>query len=187
MDMVILNPGDYYATRKKEILSTVLGSCISVCLYDRRNAISGMNHFMLVGDLRDEEIFQNPNSRYGIFAMEVLINEILKLGGSKKSMEAKVFGGGHVLDFKKTPNSVPDNNIRFIRAFLELERIPVISHDLGGYSGRKILFFTDDYRVLLRRLRSTVSPAIIAEQEYEARMLRTKAKEFEDRITLFDE
>lgn len=185
--MVILNPGDYYATRENEIISTVLGSCISACLYDRRNQICGMNHFMLIEDLKGEDIFQNSNARYGIFAMEVLINEIIKLGGRKKNIEAKIFGGGHVLDFKKAVGNVPENNIRFIRSFLGLERIPIVSEDLGGYAGRKILFFTDDYRVLLRRLRSTVSPAIIKEEEYEKRMLETKAKEFDDRITLFSE
>ncbi len=184
--MTIINPGEYYATNDDEVIVTVLGSCVSVCLFDQGKRLAGMNHFMLVGDLRDEEIYMNPNARYGIFAMEVLFNELIKRGGNKKNFACKVFGGGHVLNYKKSTGNVPENNIRFVRSFLKLEGVPILSEDLGGYSGRKIIFFTDDQRVLLKRLKSTVDPAIIAEEEYERKMLDSKAKELNDRMTFFD-
>ncbi len=107
-----LYPGEYFVTAKDEIILTILGSCISVCLYDEVNKISGINHFMLPESRRSGEIsnsnqfyndlYENPSLRYGSYSMELLINEMLKLGGQKKYMLAKVFGGGNVLSHKES-------------------------------------------------------------------------------------
>ena len=185
--VVTISPGEYYATKEGEIIMTVLGSCISVCLFDSTAGVAGMNHFMLVGDFRDEDIFINSSARYGLFAMEVLINELIKLGGNKNHFKAKVFGGGHVLNYKKSNESVPDKNIKFVRTFLNLEKIKIVSEDLGGYQGRKILFFTDAYKVLLKRLKSTVDPGLIEEEKYQRRLEKTHGSDnLDGRMTLFE-
>ncbi len=172
--MVIIYPGEFFVS-PHDIIATVLGSCISVCIKDLKTGLGGMNHFMLPGDVRSEEMFTSASSKYGMFAMEQLIEEMIKKGGSKKHFQAKVFGGGHVLNFRKTDGNVPESNIDFVRAFLKMEQVEIVKEDVGGYSGRKILFFPDTGKVLLKRLKSTVDSKIIeAENEY-------KKKLFEER------
>jgi chemotaxis protein CheD len=172
--MVIIYPGEFFVS-PHDIIATVLGSCISVCIKDIKTGLGGMNHFMLPGDVRSEEMFTSASSKYGMFAMEQLIEEMIKKGGSKKHFQAKVFGGGHVLNFRKTDGNVPESNIDFVRAFLKMEQVDIIKEDVGGYSGRKILYFPDTGKVLLKRLKSTVDSKIIeAENLY-------KKKLFEER------
>lgn len=174
--MVIIYPGEFYVS-PNDVIATVLGSCISVCIKDTKSGIGGMNHFMLPGDVRSEDIFLSASAKYGMFAMEQLINEMFKMGGSQKHFQAKVFGGGHVLNFRKTDGNVPESNIDFVRAFLKMEQIEIVNEDVGGYSGRKILFFPDTGKVLLKRLKSTVDSKIIeAEQAYKAKLFQEKEK-----------
>jgi len=168
--MVIIYPGEFFVS-PHDIIATVLGSCISVCIKDTMTGLGGMNHFMLPGDVRSEEMFTSASSKYGMFAMEQLIEEMLKKGGSKKHFQAKVFGGGHVLNFRKTDGNVPESNIDFVRAFLKMEQVDIVKEDVGGYSGRKILFFPDTGKVLLKRLKSTVDSKIIeAEDLYKKKL-----------------
>jgi chemotaxis protein CheD len=175
-NMVILYPGEFHVS-SRDIIATVLGSCISVCIRDTKTGIAGMNHFMLPGDVRSEDMFFSASTKYGMFAMEQLINEILKKSGSKNDFEAKVFGGGHVLNFRKTDGNVPESNIEFVRAFLRMEEIPVVREDVGGYTGRKILFFPDTGKVLLKRLKTTVDSTIIrAELSYKTRLFQEKER-----------
>ena len=138
-NMVIIYPWEFHVG-SGEIIATVLGSCISVCIRDTKTGIAGMNHFMLPGDVRSEEMFFSASTKYGMFAMEQLINEMLKKNGSKKDFEAKVFGGGHVLNFRKTDGNVPESNIMFVRAFLRMEQIPVAGEDVGGLRKEDPLF-----------------------------------------------
>jgi len=174
--MVIIYPGEYHVS-PHDVIATVLGSCISVCIKDTKTGMGGMNHFMLPGDVRSEDIFLSASAKYGMFAMEQLINEMLKKGGSQKHFQAKVFGGGHVLNFRKTDGNVPESNIDFVRAFLKMEQIEIVKEDVGGYSGRKILFFPDTSKVLLKRLKSTVDSKIIeAEQAYKTKLFQEKEK-----------
>jgi chemotaxis protein CheD len=176
-NMVIIYPGEFFVS-PYDIIATVLGSCISVCIKDTKTGLGGMNHFMLPGDVRSEEMFTSASSKYGMFAMEQLIEEMIRKGGSKKHFQAKVFGGGHVLNFRKTDGNVPESNIDFVRAFLKMEQVEIVKEDVGGYSGRKILFFPDTGKVLLKRLKSTVDSKIIeAEDLY-------KKKLFEERDNL---
>lgn len=175
-EMVIIYPGEYHVGRS-EIIATVLGSCISVCIKDQQTGIGGMNHFMLPGDVRSEEMFTSPSAKYGMFAMELLINEMVKNGGNRETFEAKIFGGGHVLNFRKTDGNVPEANIEFVRAFLQMEQVPIRSQDVGGYAGRKILFFTDTAKVLLKRLSSTVDTKYIEEENrYKVKLFAEQAK-----------
>lgn len=175
-NMVIIYPGEFHVS-SHDVIATVLGSCISVCLKDRKTGIAGMNHFMLPGDVRSEDIFLSASAKYGMFAMEQLINEMIKRNGSKKDFEAKVFGGGHVLNFRKTDGNVPESNIEFVRAFLNMEQISIVKQDVGGFSGRKILFFPDTAKVLLKRIDQSIDSKIIeAEQSYKTKLFKEKEK-----------
>lgn len=175
-NMIIIYPGEFHVSTG-DIIATVLGSCISVCIKDKKTGIAGMNHFMLPGDVRSEEMFLSSSAKYGMFAMEQLINEMIKNRGSRKDFQAKVFGGGHVLNFRKTDGNVPESNIEFVRAFLNMEQIEILKEDVGGYAGRKILFFPDTGKVLLKRFESTVDSKIIeAEQTYKTRLFKEKEK-----------
>ncbi|HOS97679.1 MAG TPA: chemoreceptor glutamine deamidase CheD [Deltaproteobacteria bacterium] len=174
--MVIIYPGEFHVS-PTDIIATVLGSCISVCIKDSKTGLGGMNHFMLPGDVRSEEMFLSESAKYGMFAMEQLISAIIKKGGSQKHFQAKVFGGGHVLNFRKTDGNVPESNIDFVRAFLKMEQIEIVKEDVGGYAGRKILYFPDTGKVLLKRLKSTVDSRIIeAEQAYKTKLFHDKEK-----------
>jgi chemotaxis protein CheD len=169
--MFIIYPGEFHVSFT-DVIATILGSCIAVCIKDTKTGIGGMNHFILPGDVRSNDIFLAASSKYGMFAMEQLINEIIRRGGSKKDFQAKVFGGGHVLNLRKSEEDVPELNINFARAFLKMEQIDIVKEDVGGFAGRKILFFPDTARVLLKRLTSTANSKIImAEKVYKEKLL----------------
>lgn len=143
--------GNFFATKDKNvIITTLLGSCVSACLRDTASGVVGLNHFLLPGDVRRDEIIMSPSAKYGLHAMELLINAMMKLGARRDNFEAKVFGGGHVLDTKTS--TVPSSNITFIEAYLAMENIPIIAKDVGGNMGRKILFFADTTDVYLKRV-----------------------------------
>lgn len=134
------------------IISTVLGSCISACVFDTAAKIGGMNHFMLPGRIDPDNFIYTKTGRYGMYAMELLIGNLIKLGGERKNFRAKVFGGSNVLNFRETDGDIPNSNIQFVKKFLELEQIPVLAMDVGGFVGRKIFFFTDTGKVLSKKL-----------------------------------
>jgi len=186
-NVIIIQPGEYYVTADpNEAIATVLGSCISVCLLDKKNKIGGMNHFMLPGDFRNEEIFNSRSGRYGMFAMESLINEMMKKGAKREHFVAKIFGGGHVLNFRKTDGNVPESNINFAKTYLDFEEISVVSSDVGGNAGRKFIYIpTLDGKVLLKRLAPTgASEYIKEEQTYKAAVFDKKKDDKVD-VTLF--
>lgn len=151
IEAVKLLPGEYYATRRGRLLVTVLGSCVSVCLRDRESGIGGMNHFMLPESLEGADSVVGKGARYGVNAMEILINQLLKLGARRSALEAKVFGGGHVLKGFGA-GSVGHRNASFAVRFLRGENIPILAQDLLGDYPRKIYFFNDTGRVLMKCL-----------------------------------
>lgn len=163
--VIVLKPGDYYATRKDEVLYTVVGSCIAACIYDLERTIGGMNHFMLPGLVHPDEMLTSELGRYGMFAMELLIGELIKLGAKRKDLQAKLFGGGHVLKFRQRDGDVTGSNIHFARKYMELEGIPVIKEDLGGTTARRVLFFSDTSRVLMKRLEVQVAGRVLQEEQ----------------------
>lgn len=172
-DVAVLHPGEYLSTDEDIIISTVLGSCIAVALYDPVVALGGLNHFMLPGELHNRKFFADESGRYGMFAMELLINDMLKAGAKKNRLVAKVFGGGHVLD--NTSGKIPESNILFARDFLETEAIPILSHDVGGTSARKILFFAASARVLVKRFAGRKAQTVEREeQEYYSTIKKQK-------------
>ena len=164
--------GEYYATNKDMALVTVLGSCVSACLRDRETGIGGMNHFMLheEGKLVGSHGNISAGGRYGVHAMELLINQILKLGGRRDRLEAKVFGGGNVLQGFMLSN-VGQQNAEFIVEYLNLERIPIVARDLLDVWPRKIYFFPRSGKVMVKRLRKINNDTIVLrERDYGARL-----------------
>lgn len=178
-DAMTIMPGEYYVSTKGELISTLLGSCISVCLYDSIAGLGGMNHFLL-----PESTGKNSNgneeglyraTRYGVSAMEVLILKLQVNGADRERLQAKVFGGGHVLSLKHSPLGVGERNIRFIRDYLRTEGIKVANQDTGGEYSRKVLFNTEDFSVRLSKIPvdSTIAQN---EEEYFKRISRMQKK-----------
>ena len=155
-----LLPTQYLAVDDGTALVTVLGSCVAACLRDPLLRIGGMNHFMLP----DGRANDGAPARYGSHAMELLINDLLKRGASRRRLEAKVFGGANVLR-GFTSNPVGSRNADFVGAYLEAEGIPVLASDLGGIHPRKIWFFPDTGRVMLQRLPHAHEEAEVAAAE----------------------
>ncbi len=150
-DMYEIIAGDYHAAGEKNIVfTTLLGSCISVCLKDSITGIAGINHFMLPGRVTAEEITGSDDARYGINAMELLINSMMKLGAQRDFLQAKIFGGGQVLGFAH--NNIASANIAFVLAFLKMEEIPLLASDVGGKEGRKLFFFPDTFSIYIKRI-----------------------------------
>ncbi len=163
-------PGEYFATDKNMVLVTVLGSCVTACLRDPRAGVGGMNHFMLP---RSEQDPANPismSARYGTFAMEILINQLLKMGARRENMEAKVFGGGNVLR-GFTANSIGEANASFVTEYLHNERIKIVAEDLLGVYPRKLYFFPATGKVLVKKLKELHNHTIVErESEYNLRL-----------------
>lgn len=171
-DAVKILPGEYFATNDPTMIVTVLGSCVSVCLRDPITRIAGMNHFLLPAN-KDELNFNSDSARYGVYAMEVLINHLMKLGAVKHRMEAKVFGGGNVLKQLRS-NSVGEQNSAFVLEYLDAENIPISAQDLLGEFPRKVYFFPLTGEVKVRKLKSLHNTTIIdRESEYRVKVSQT--------------
>lgn len=162
-DVIKLLPNEYFVTREDIVLSTVLGSCVAACLRDAEAGMGGMNHFMLPGSDEPGSI-TSASMRYGAFAMELLINEMLKAGARRERLEAKVFGGGAVIDQMRQLN-IGDRNARFVLEYLALEQIPVLAQDLRGTHARRINFFPQTGKVLVKKIVSERSDELVARRE----------------------
>lgn len=172
--VLTLTPGEYYVSQDLEVISSVLGSCISVCIFDVTNKIGGMNHFMLPDQIDPDNLLYTETGRYGIYAMELLIGDLVKMGADRKYLKAKIFGGSNVLNFRNTEGNIPDSNIQFTKKFLEMEQIPLLTMDVGGSVGRKILFFTDTGTVLLKKLVGISKSEVVREELLYTRNLLRK-------------
>ena len=156
-------PGEYYATKRDMMIVTVLGSCVSACIRDRENGIGGMNHFMLPHSDADPDNPLSTSARYGTYAMEMLINDVLKLGARRESLEAKIFGGGNVMS-GFTVHPVGTRNAEFALSYLRTENIRIIAQDLLDIHPRKVYYFPNSGRVLVKKLRSLHNDTIIARE-----------------------
>lgn len=154
--------GQVFASRSPAVVSTVLGSCIAACLYDSALSIGGMNHFMLPESNRGA-----TSASFGIHAMELLINQIMQLGGDRRRLQAKIFGGANVLALQGQQLQIGMRNVKFIREFLADEGIPITAHRLGGSSGVKLCFFTHTAKALVRPLsNSALNETLTSETQY---------------------
>ncbi|BCM25428.1 chemoreceptor glutamine deamidase CheD [Methyloradius palustris] len=168
-----ISPGEYYYTDQDMVIVTVLGSCVSACIRDRVSGIGGMNHFMLPdGASSDRDSPVSESMRYGTYAMEVLINQLLKGGARRENLEAKVFGGGNVLRGFTTMN-VGERNANFVLRFLKTEQIKVVGEDLNDIYPRKVYFFPKTGRVLVKKLRQLNNDTLLKREESYANRLKT--------------
>ncbi|MBP8214681.1 MAG: chemoreceptor glutamine deamidase CheD [Propionivibrio sp.] len=173
-DAVKILPGEYFVTSSDEVLVTVLGSCVAACIRDVDSGLGGMNHFMLPDD-GGRETF-GASARYGNYAMEVLINHLLKMGARRMRLEAKVFGGGAVLE-SLSVSKVGIRNAEFVLDYLKTERIPIVAKDLLDAYPRKIYYFPNSGRVLVKKLHRVHNDTLVVrESEYRKRLQSSKVE-----------
>ncbi|MFS8975743.1 chemoreceptor glutamine deamidase CheD [Cupriavidus necator] len=176
---VKLLPNEYYVTREDMVLTTVLGSCVAACIRDETAGVGGMNHFMLPDDDGGgggADRMLSASMRYGSYALEVLINELLKMGARRERLEAKVFGGGAVLANMTTLN-IGDRNADFVLRYLKAEEIRVAAQDLRGPHARRVSYFPIGGLALVRRLtRQDDQVSVAREERALARAIATSAK-----------
>jgi len=167
-ETVRVQAGEFFATASDISLVTVLGSCVAACVRDRVSGIGGMNHFMLPR-CRDDGAVASASARYGVNAMELLINELIRLGARRSNLEAKVFGGGSVLA-TVTSIDVGGMNADFVCGFLRDERIPVVASDLRGTLSRKVKFLPLSGRAFVQDVGRGSRAAIDEEVRYAERL-----------------
>jgi chemotaxis protein CheD len=178
-------PGEFFVTTNAETITTVLGSCIAACIRDTVLGYGGMNHFMLP---EDNSVGGNSwmngsdglSTRYGSYAMESLINELMKLGARRERLEVKIFGGGKILP---SMTDVGAKNIAFAKSFLKLEGFNIAAEDVGEIYPRRVVYFPQSGRVMLKRLRALDASAIASRETQYQKNLVTKPAD--DDVELF--
>lgn len=182
--VVSLNIGQYYACKSGEVIRTLLGSCVSTCLFDAQAKVAGMNHILLphIADMNKFDL----NARYGIHAMEMLINEMIQLGARRTRLQAKAFGGANVLTTATAGSTPGTKNIEFIKEFLELEKIPLLTSDFGGNFTRVLFFHTDTFEVYIKKTEPVLRNLALSQEEELVRAV-SKEKDYSGDIILFDE
>ena len=174
-DVVKHKPGEFYATTRPLVIATVLGSCVAACIRDAARGGAGMNHFMLPHHKDGHSgSADGASTRYGVFAMESLINEFVKRGSQRRDLEAKVFGGAAVMDALLA--DVGAQNAEFVRHYLKVEGIRVSATDLGGLMPRKVLLFVEDGSVKVKYLGRLTNDTIERREEEYARALEAGVK-----------
>ena len=169
-DAVKVLPGEHFVGADDIVITTTLGSCVAVCLWDAARRVGGMNHIMLPDSDPDPAPGMGEAGRYGSFAMELLINAMLRRGAVRSSLVAKVFGGGAVVPGMLAIN-VGERNARFVLDYLATERIAVLSQDLLDVHPRKVAFWPASGRAMVKKLPVTKSREVIARERDAARQL----------------
>ncbi|MFC1602039.1 chemoreceptor glutamine deamidase CheD [Pseudomonadota bacterium] len=159
-------PGEYYVTKQDEMVCTVLGSCVSACIRDAKVGVGGMNHFMLPlsddGNWGGADDLVSTATRYGNYAMEHMINDILTHGGTRRNLEVKVFGGGKIMS---TMSDIGNKNIQFVQDYLAQEGLKIIGEDLGDIYPRKVLYYPYTGRVLMKKIKDLHNDTIVKREE----------------------
>ena len=151
-------PGEFFVFDEDILIMTTLGSCIAACLWDREKRVGGMNHFLL-----PDGGSGGDSGRYGSFAMDQLIGELVKRGATRSTLEAKVFGGGAVISGMNTIN-VGERNTAFVLEYLRTERITVVSKDVLDIYPRKVCFLPQSGKAMVKRLASANTEALAAQE-----------------------
>jgi chemotaxis protein CheD len=177
-----IGPGHYYVTTAQdEDLVTILGSCVAVCMRDPVAGIGGMNHFLLAESVSGEWGGISAATRYGNHAMEVLIDDIIALGGVRSRLEVKIFGGGHVIDSNL---AIGQKNVEFAERYLANEGMTIAAKHVGGFQPRRIHYFPPTGKVKMLLLRRESDMAVYQrEMEFKRRM---QIKPVENNVELFD-
>ncbi len=171
-----IHPGEFYVTNTNEGILTILGSCISACLWDEEHHIGGMNHFMLplkgsVYDREDRGFQEGQAARFGNWAMEYLINQILKNGGKRRNLKAKVFGGARLIG---GTSNIGEQNIKFILDYLHDENIELVTKNVGDIFPRHVIFFPINGKVQMKLVKDGERTQIVAQDN---QYIRTMQKE----------
>ncbi|MEK7446735.1 MAG: chemotaxis protein CheD [candidate division NC10 bacterium] len=174
--------GGVHASAGPAVIKTLLGSCISVCLYDPVRRVGGMNHFMLPRGAGSSGADADA-TRFGVHAMDCLIGDMMKLGADRRRLVAKFFGAAHVLNMKESAAGVPQQNIAFIREFLKGEGFPILAEDVGGYHPRHVRFYSHTARAMVKRVDGPHARARLVSQEDHR---SAQVQPFGD-VTLFDQ
>ena len=183
-EVACILPGEFFVSREPMVVYTVLGSCISACVRDPVAGVGGMNHFMLPAPKEHQsgDAWGGESTRYGSFAMEQLINEILKRGGMKRRLEVKLFGAGRIYDGNI---DVGARNTEWVLQYLKTEGYTLAKSDLGDVFPRKVYYFTDSGRVLMKKLERVKNRTIVdRETEYQHR-IEVEPVAQESNVTLF--
>jgi chemotaxis protein CheD len=171
--MAKILPGEFYVTLRGEGVTTVLGSCVSACVRDRMLGVGGMNHFMLPANRTDRGLgngaLPTEANRYGNYAMEALINEILKAGGRREQLEIKIVGGGRILE---NMTNVGRMNIDFVRNYIRTEGLQLLGEDVGDIYPRKVVYFPGEGKVRVKKLRALHNNTIIERETEYSRTLQ---------------
>jgi chemotaxis protein CheD len=175
-------PGEFFVSRDPMVVYTVLGSCISACIRDPIVGVGGMNHFMLPEPMETAHDSWGESTRYGSYAMESLINEILKLGGLKSRLEIKLFGAGKIYEGNI---DVGANNAKWVIAYLKSEGLATVKSDLGDVFPRKVYYFTDSGRVLVKRIERVKNQTIFERENEYATQIKQREKQPVENVTLF--
>ncbi len=171
MEAAKILPGEYYVTNRNMVLVTVLGSCVAACIRDRVSGIGGMNHFMLPDCDRDNNDPNSISARYGAYAMEIMINQLLKNGAQREHLEAKIFGGNSLLNGLATTSDGERNSL-FLLNYLRIDGIAIAGQDMLDLHPRKVYFFPSTGRVLVKKIRSMHNETIAErEQAYRQRLM----------------
>ncbi|WP_018983580.1 chemoreceptor glutamine deamidase CheD [Salinimonas chungwhensis] len=164
-------PGEYFASNTATMIVTVLGSCVAACLQDCKNKVHGMNHFLLPCDYPGDNHGHGGPARYGMHAMELLINDMIRLGADRRHIQAKVFGGGNVMS-KLSHSCVGEKNAEFVIDYLRTEHIPVRAKDLLGDYPRKIYFLPESGQVRVKKIKRLQNTTIIDRESIYQRKLK---------------
>jgi chemotaxis receptor (MCP) glutamine deamidase CheD len=182
--IVRLPMGGVFASATHLKITTLLGSCVAACLYDPIAKVGGMNHILLPGRMQAGD--EGLATRYGVHAMELLINRIMKLGGSKQNLRAKAFGGAKMLDLSREVGDVSEMNAEFVLEFLKRERIPMEAYHLGGTSAVTVWFEPVTAKAIIRRIpRGEGREVLSHEQTCQARIYRAAPRLQQSQVTLF--
>jgi chemotaxis protein CheD len=155
-------PGEFFVHDEDILIMTTLGSCIAACLWDREKRVGGMNHFLLP-DAGAAGIGGVDGGRYGSYAMDLLIGELVKRGATRATMEAKIFGGGAVISGMNSIN-VGERNTAFVMDYLRTERITVVSKDVMDIYPRKVCFLPASGKAMVKKLASANTEALAAQE-----------------------
>lgn len=167
-------PGEFFVHDEDVLVMTTLGSCIAACLWDRERRVGGMNHFLLPDGGGSGPAGGDASGRYGSFAMDQLIGELVKRGATRSTMEAKIFGGGAVIGGMSSLN-VGERNTDFVLEYLRTERITVVSKDVMGVYPRKVCYLPASGKAMVKRLATTNTDALVAQERSAAQRMGSAA------------
>lgn len=173
-----LLPGEFYTTQADQMIMTILGSCVSACVRDVKMGLGGMNHFLLA---KPSDCLSSPSARYGSYAMECLINDILRHGGKRENLEIKIFGGSDLIN---SSVKIGSKNCDFIKTYLRHEGFKVSAEDLGGTRPRRIYYWPNTGRLVRAVLPNQAQSQVLAAEKRYSKTLEKKEEKHGD-IELF--